>query len=249
MVVILIIGIVSAATLSVVVPAYKHRGVSSAALLLQATISQARDLAIKANAPRGFRLVPDQILNGNAMPNGSPAPSDSTRGQPPDPDRAGAGLRRGVRELRPAHDVDLPRQAHARPIPPQTQGTTNDLALLDDRQRHPARRSQAPPDPGNLAGRPDEHDPQPADAVVLDDPPGRTPPVHGRRPLPDHRRADADAESREPVHLNSTCRARRSSRSRATGMSRSSSSSTARTTTAMAISTIASTASTTTATA
>jgi prepilin-type N-terminal cleavage/methylation domain-containing protein len=63
-VVILIIGIVSAATLAVVIPAYQHRGTGQAALLIQSMLAGSRDAAIRSNAPRGFRLIPDTILNG-----------------------------------------------------------------------------------------------------------------------------------------------------------------------------------------
>jgi prepilin-type N-terminal cleavage/methylation domain-containing protein len=71
LVVIVIISIVAIATLAVAIPAYQHRGVTQAALLLQSSLAGARDAAIRANAPRGIRLVPDAILRG-------PTPGDIT---------------------------------------------------------------------------------------------------------------------------------------------------------------------------
>jgi prepilin-type N-terminal cleavage/methylation domain-containing protein len=69
LVVILIIGIVSAATLAVAIPAYQHRGMTQAALILQSSLAAARDAAIRANAPRGIRLMPDAILSGPTSAN------------------------------------------------------------------------------------------------------------------------------------------------------------------------------------
>ncbi len=68
LVVIFIIVLVSAATLPVVIPAFNHRQVSEGARLLQATIAGARDAAIRANAPRGIRLMPDPSFPGGASP-------------------------------------------------------------------------------------------------------------------------------------------------------------------------------------
>ncbi len=59
LVVILIIGLISAVTLPTVLPALAHRQVSESARILQAAIEGARDSAIRANAPRGIRLLPD----------------------------------------------------------------------------------------------------------------------------------------------------------------------------------------------
>ena len=64
LVVILIIGLVSAATLPTVIPALSHRQVGEGARLLQATLGGARDRAIRANAPRGIRLLPDPAFPG-----------------------------------------------------------------------------------------------------------------------------------------------------------------------------------------
>jgi prepilin-type N-terminal cleavage/methylation domain-containing protein len=59
LVVILIIAVVSAVTLPTVLPALQHRQVSESARVLQAAIEGARDQAVRANAPRGIRLLPD----------------------------------------------------------------------------------------------------------------------------------------------------------------------------------------------
>ncbi len=66
LVVLLIIGLVSAATLPVVLPALAHRQVSESARVLQAAIEGSRDAAIRANAPRGIRLMPDPTIPGSA---------------------------------------------------------------------------------------------------------------------------------------------------------------------------------------
>ena len=65
LVVILIIGLVSAATLPVILPALSHRQVGEGSRLLQATLVGARDAAIRANAPRGIRLLPDPAFAGH----------------------------------------------------------------------------------------------------------------------------------------------------------------------------------------
>jgi prepilin-type N-terminal cleavage/methylation domain-containing protein len=64
LVVITIILIVSIASIPVVMPALNERRVSSGALLLQAELTRARDTAIRANAPRGVRLLPDRTAGG-----------------------------------------------------------------------------------------------------------------------------------------------------------------------------------------
>lgn len=58
MVVVAIVVIVSVAALPVVRPALSQRKVSSAALLVQSELARCRDAAIRANAPRGIRLMP-----------------------------------------------------------------------------------------------------------------------------------------------------------------------------------------------
>jgi prepilin-type N-terminal cleavage/methylation domain-containing protein len=62
LVVITIILLVSAATLPTIIPALSHREVSEAARILQAALVTAHDSAIRANEPRGIRLLPDPAL-------------------------------------------------------------------------------------------------------------------------------------------------------------------------------------------
>src|SRR4051812_8784607 len=62
LVVILIVLLVSAITLPTVIPALSNRQVSEAARILQAGLAGARDAAIRANGPRGIRLLPDPSL-------------------------------------------------------------------------------------------------------------------------------------------------------------------------------------------
>jgi prepilin-type N-terminal cleavage/methylation domain-containing protein len=60
LVVMTIVLIVSVAALPVVLPAIRSQGVSTSALMINAELSRARDEATRANAPRGFRLMPDR---------------------------------------------------------------------------------------------------------------------------------------------------------------------------------------------
>lgn len=64
LVVLVIIALVSAATLPTILPAINHRQISESARLVQATIEGARDQAVRANAPRGIRLMPDPTFTG-----------------------------------------------------------------------------------------------------------------------------------------------------------------------------------------
>jgi prepilin-type N-terminal cleavage/methylation domain-containing protein len=66
LVVILIIALISAATLPMILTANNERRVSESARILQAILAGTRDAAIRANEPRGIRLLPDPILNGSA---------------------------------------------------------------------------------------------------------------------------------------------------------------------------------------
>jgi prepilin-type N-terminal cleavage/methylation domain-containing protein len=68
LVVVLIVLLLAAATLPVVIPAINHRQVNEAARILQATLASARDAAIRANALRGIRLMPDATLNPTLRP-------------------------------------------------------------------------------------------------------------------------------------------------------------------------------------
>jgi prepilin-type N-terminal cleavage/methylation domain-containing protein len=64
LVVLVIILLVSIAALPTVLSALSHRQVSEGARVLQAQLAGARDAAIRDNAPRGIRLLPDPTLNG-----------------------------------------------------------------------------------------------------------------------------------------------------------------------------------------
>jgi prepilin-type N-terminal cleavage/methylation domain-containing protein len=73
LVVILIILLISAAALPTVIPALNQRKITSAALILQAELARIRDAAIRANAPRGLRLVPETVRPQFAF--GGPTPA------------------------------------------------------------------------------------------------------------------------------------------------------------------------------
>jgi prepilin-type N-terminal cleavage/methylation domain-containing protein len=62
LVVLLIILLVSAAALPTVLSGLKQRQVIEAARTFQAAVAGARDAAIANNAPRGIRLLPDEVL-------------------------------------------------------------------------------------------------------------------------------------------------------------------------------------------
>jgi len=62
--VIAIILLVSIVALPTILPAVAHRQVGEAARILQSNLAGARDAAIRDNAPRGIRLLPDPVLNG-----------------------------------------------------------------------------------------------------------------------------------------------------------------------------------------
>lgn len=61
MIVILIIVLLSAAVIPTILPALNSRRVSEGSRLLQSELARQRDLAIRANAPRGIRLLPDPV--------------------------------------------------------------------------------------------------------------------------------------------------------------------------------------------
>jgi hypothetical protein len=61
LVVVVIILLVSAVTLPVIIPALASRQISEGARILQAALAGARDAAIRANAPRGLRFIPDPL--------------------------------------------------------------------------------------------------------------------------------------------------------------------------------------------
>lgn len=66
LVVITIILLISALTLPAILPAVSHREVSEAARILQGALVQARDTAIRYNAPRGVRFLPDPTYANTA---------------------------------------------------------------------------------------------------------------------------------------------------------------------------------------
>ena len=147
LVVILIIGVVSAVTLPTVLPALAHRQVSESARTLQAAIEGARDAAIRANAPRGIRLLPDP-----AFPNSTAVPMlASNRIVPIEP--AGRVQRRAGRDLtdaaprRPRISADKTPSGSSRSAGGRRRATPNptDLVVLErpDRRPHQDRRDGA----------------------------------------------------------------------------------------------------------
>ncbi|GAC1475404.1 MAG: hypothetical protein NVSMB9_27870 [Isosphaeraceae bacterium] len=64
LVVVTIVVLVSAITLPTVIPALTNRQVGESARILQAMLAGARDSAIRANAPRGIRIIPDNTIPG-----------------------------------------------------------------------------------------------------------------------------------------------------------------------------------------
>ena len=123
LVVVAIIGLISAVALPVVLPALNERRVSESARLLQAVLAGARDAAIRANAPRGIRLLPDPI------PQPRRAHAGSSRGQPGRPDRAGPPIYRG--------DGEPPHQSLGDLAPAPTGGRRGLEYELCEQLRHP----------------------------------------------------------------------------------------------------------------
>ncbi len=80
-----IIALISAVALPTVLPALNERRVSESARVLQAILAGTRDAAIRANAPRGIRLLPDPIFNGQYDNNGGYNPLASNRIIPIEP--------------------------------------------------------------------------------------------------------------------------------------------------------------------
>ncbi len=70
LVVIAIIALISAIALPTILPALNERRVSESARVLQAILAGTRDAAIRANTPRGIRLLPDPVFNGQPLGNG-----------------------------------------------------------------------------------------------------------------------------------------------------------------------------------
>jgi prepilin-type N-terminal cleavage/methylation domain-containing protein len=75
LVVIVIIGLVSAVALPVVLPALAHRQVSEAARILQGTLVGARDTALHSGTPSGIRLLPDPAFPLVYLDNGQLDPT------------------------------------------------------------------------------------------------------------------------------------------------------------------------------
>jgi prepilin-type N-terminal cleavage/methylation domain-containing protein len=72
LVVLVIIAIVSAVALPVIVSAWGHRQLSEAARTVQGAFAGARDDAIHANRPSGYRLIPEAVVT---LPNGQVDPN------------------------------------------------------------------------------------------------------------------------------------------------------------------------------
>ena len=75
MVVVVIIMLLSFATIPKFIDAYQERGVVNAAGLLQASLDQAKNEAIAANAPRGLRIIPDPTLLPKRLADGTLDPT------------------------------------------------------------------------------------------------------------------------------------------------------------------------------
>jgi len=73
LVVMLIIMLVSAATLPAILSGLQQRQMSEAGRIFQAALAGARDSAIANNAPRGIRLLPDPVLTSPAVGNANGA--------------------------------------------------------------------------------------------------------------------------------------------------------------------------------
>ena len=83
LIVLTIIALISAIALPTILPALNERRVSESARVLQAILAGTRDAAIRANAPRGIRLLPDPVFNGQ---NGQPLASNRIVPIQPGPD-------------------------------------------------------------------------------------------------------------------------------------------------------------------
>ena len=64
LVVIFIVGLVSAATLPIIIPTLNQRQVQEGSRILQQALINARFAAMSTGRPAGVRLLPDPILNG-----------------------------------------------------------------------------------------------------------------------------------------------------------------------------------------
>ena len=72
LVVIVIIGLLAVSTLPVVVPSLNQQQINYGARFVHGELAQARDRAIRDNAPRGIRLLPDPLTTLNGDPFSGP---------------------------------------------------------------------------------------------------------------------------------------------------------------------------------
>lgn len=108
LVVIVIVLLVSAVALPTVLPALSHRQVSEAARILQAQLVQTRDTAIRYNAPRGVRFLPDPTYAN------SPSILASNRMIPLEP---GPEYSNGMVTIWPVPNINLPNPSSVVPYP------------------------------------------------------------------------------------------------------------------------------------
>ena len=94
LVVIVIIGLVSAVALPVVLPALSHRQVSEAARIVQGALAGARDRALHSGAASGIRLLPDPAFPLMYLANGQIDPDPAAGRESDHPDRSGPRLYR-----------------------------------------------------------------------------------------------------------------------------------------------------------
>jgi prepilin-type N-terminal cleavage/methylation domain-containing protein len=83
LVVLAIIALITAVALPTILSGLNERRVSESARVLQAILAGTRDIAIRSNAPRGIRLLPDPVFNGQ---NGNPLASNRVIPIEPGPD-------------------------------------------------------------------------------------------------------------------------------------------------------------------
>lgn len=75
LVVIVIIGLISAIALPVVLPALQHRQMSEAGRIVQGALAGARDRALQTGQPAGLRLIPDPAFPVLYLPSGQIDPT------------------------------------------------------------------------------------------------------------------------------------------------------------------------------
>lgn len=122
LIVLAIIAMVSIVTLPTVVSALSHRQVSEAARLVQATIEGQRDAAIRANAPRGLRLMPDPAFPGSTTTPDTPLAYNRLMPIEPAPDYSEGKVSITDPTVYPnptAAQVPIPGSSPAAAYPPQ----------------------------------------------------------------------------------------------------------------------------------